>query len=90
MKPRIAVLLGDPAGIGPELIARLFAQPANRARAELLIIGDRRELETGMKIAQQRFDYDVVEDADAAFEHEGVPSLIDFRLPGDQPFERAA
>ncbi|MGF6605547.1 4-hydroxy-L-threonine phosphate dehydrogenase PdxA [Paraburkholderia sp. WSM4175] len=25
MKPRIAVLLGDPAGIGPELIARLFA-----------------------------------------------------------------
>ncbi|MBC8726251.1 4-hydroxythreonine-4-phosphate dehydrogenase PdxA [Paraburkholderia sp. 31.1] len=89
MKPRIAVLLGDPAGIGPELIARLFAQRANRARAELLIIGDRRELETGMKIAQQRFDYDVVEDAHAAFQREGVPSLIDFRLPGDQAFERA-
>jgi 4-hydroxy-L-threonine phosphate dehydrogenase PdxA len=68
MNPRIAVLLGDPAGIGPELIAGLLSQAANRARAELLIIGDRRELETGMKIANQRFEYRVVENADAAFQ----------------------
>jgi 4-hydroxythreonine-4-phosphate dehydrogenase len=52
MTPRIAVLLGDPAGIGPELIARLLAKPENRARADLLIIGDRRELETGMEIGR--------------------------------------
>ena len=61
MKPRIAVLLGDPAGIGPELIARLLARPENRARADLLIIGDRRELDRGMEIAGERFDYTVVE-----------------------------
>jgi 4-hydroxythreonine-4-phosphate dehydrogenase len=89
MKPRIAALLGDPAGIGPELIARLLAQADNRARAELLIIGDRRELEAGMEIADQRFEYQVVDDADAAFRQAGVPSLIDFRLPDDQPYERA-
>jgi 4-hydroxythreonine-4-phosphate dehydrogenase len=89
MNPRIAVLLGDPAGIGPELIARLLAKAENRARAELLIIGDRRELETGMDIAGQRFEYQVVENADAAFRQAGVPSLIDFRLAGDAPYERA-
>ncbi|MGF6573282.1 4-hydroxythreonine-4-phosphate dehydrogenase [Paraburkholderia sp. GAS333] len=89
MNPRIAVLLGDPAGIGPELIARLLSKPANRARAELLIIGDRRELETGMKIADQRFEYQVVNNAEAAFQQTGVPSLIDFRLTDDEPFERA-
>ena len=27
-KPRIALVLGDPAGIGPELVARLLADPA--------------------------------------------------------------
>jgi 4-hydroxythreonine-4-phosphate dehydrogenase len=89
MKPRIAVLLGDPAGIGPELIARLLARPGNRARADLLIIGDRRELERGMEIAGERFDYTVVDDANAAATDSDVPSLIDFRLPDDAPYERA-
>lgn len=89
MKPRIAVLLGDPAGIGPELIARLIARPENRTQADLLIIGDKRELDRGMEIAQQRFDYRVVEnEADAARDTD-TPSLIDFRLPDDAPYERA-
>jgi 4-hydroxythreonine-4-phosphate dehydrogenase len=88
MKPRIAVLLGDPAGIGPELIARLLARPENRARADLLIIGDRRELEKGMEIAGQRFDYTLVDDAKSAATNTAVPSLIDFRLPDDAPYER--
>jgi 4-hydroxythreonine-4-phosphate dehydrogenase len=89
MKPRIAVLLGDPAGIGPELIARLLAKPENRARADLLIIGDQRELEAGMKIAGTRFDYTVVDREDAAATGTDVPSLIDFRLADDTPYERA-
>jgi 4-hydroxythreonine-4-phosphate dehydrogenase len=88
MKPRIAVLLGDPAGIGPELIARLLARPENRARADLLIIGDRRELDRGMEIAGQRFDYTLVDDAKSAATNTDVPSLIDFRLPDDAPYER--
>ncbi|SAL38013.1 4-hydroxythreonine-4-phosphate dehydrogenase PdxA [Caballeronia telluris] len=88
MKPRIAVLLGDPAGIGPELIARLVAKPENRARADLLVIGDRRELEKGMEIAGQRFDYTLVDDAKSAATNTDVPSLIDFRLPDDAPYER--
>ncbi|MDR5799659.1 4-hydroxythreonine-4-phosphate dehydrogenase PdxA [Caballeronia sp. LP006] len=89
MKPRIAVLLGDPAGIGPELIARLVARPENRKRADLLIIGDRRELDRGMEIARQRFDYTVVNDEAAAARDTDVPSLIDFRLPDDAPYEPA-
>jgi 4-hydroxythreonine-4-phosphate dehydrogenase len=88
MKPRIAVLLGDPAGIGPELIARLLARPENRARADLLIICDRRELDRGMEIAGQRFDYTLVDDAKSAATNTDVPSLIDFRLPDDAPYER--
>lgn len=30
-KPVIALTLGDPAGIGPELIARLLARPSGAA-----------------------------------------------------------
>ncbi|MET3227895.1 UNVERIFIED_ORG: 4-hydroxythreonine-4-phosphate dehydrogenase [Burkholderia sp. 1263] len=89
MKPRIAVLLGDPAGIGPELIARLLAQPDNRERAELLLIADRRELDEGMRIAGVEFPYTVAADAQSARFAEGVPALIDFRLPDDVPYARA-
>ena len=53
MIPRVALLLGDPAGVGPELVAKLLADPAS-GQAEITIVGDRRELEAGMKIAGTR------------------------------------
>ena len=39
-RPIVAVLLGDPSGIGPELAVRLLAKPANLARADVAILGD--------------------------------------------------
>ena len=53
--PRLAVVLGDPAGIGPEIAAKLLAEPANQAQATVLLVGDRAELEEGMRIAGARF-----------------------------------
>ncbi|MEO8129495.1 MAG: 4-hydroxythreonine-4-phosphate dehydrogenase PdxA [Bryobacteraceae bacterium] len=44
MKPRIGLLLGDPSGIGPELIAKLLSSRETRAQAEILVIGDQRLL----------------------------------------------
>ena len=51
MKPRIGLLLGDPTGIGPELIAKLLAHPETLAQAEVLVIGDRRLYQRGIGIA---------------------------------------
>jgi len=39
-KPVVALTLGDPAGIGPELIARLLAQPATTALGNVVLVGD--------------------------------------------------
>lgn len=38
--PRVALTLGDLSGIGPELACRLLADPANRARAQILVLAD--------------------------------------------------
>ncbi len=38
--PVVALTLGDPAGIGPELIARLLAQTDATAHANLVLVGD--------------------------------------------------
>ena len=40
MKPRIGLLAGDPSGIGPEIAAKLLAEPETLARAEIVAIGD--------------------------------------------------
>jgi 4-hydroxythreonine-4-phosphate dehydrogenase len=39
-KPRIAVLLGDPSGIGPEVAGKVLAMPETLQRASVLVIGD--------------------------------------------------
>lgn len=40
LRPVVALTLGDPAGIGPELIARLLALSATHERANVVLIGD--------------------------------------------------
>ena len=55
-KPRIAVLLGDPSGIGPEMAVKLLARAANRDAAELLLIADPAVLASGEEIAGERLD----------------------------------
>lgn len=50
-KPRLAVIPGDPSGIGPELIAKLLHEPPTLARADIVLIGDRHVFERGAEQA---------------------------------------
>ena len=44
-RPKIALFTGDPAGIGPELVGKLLADPATLERAEIALIGQRGQVE---------------------------------------------
>lgn len=87
--PRLAVILGDPAGIGPELIARLLADEAARNRAEIVIIADKAETERGMDIAGMRFPYKEIDTLDSLPFVAGTPLLYNFRGGVTSEFERA-
>jgi 4-hydroxythreonine-4-phosphate dehydrogenase len=50
-KPRIGVLLGDPTGIGPELVGKLLVLPETSDAAEAVIIGDRHVYRRGAEVA---------------------------------------
>ncbi|SDP50391.1 4-hydroxythreonine-4-phosphate dehydrogenase PdxA [Afipia sp. GAS231] len=50
-RPVIALAMGDPAGISPELTAKLTCLDEVRAVARLLVIGDRRVFDEGARIA---------------------------------------
>lgn len=87
-KPRIAMLLGDPAGIGPELIARLLSDAAANA-ADVLVIADKAEFENGMQIAGSRIDYVEINNLNEIDFSSGKPLLYDYRGDTQAPFERA-
>src|SRR3954454_8433412 len=65
-KPRIAVTLGDPAGIGPELVARLLADPSTAEKADIVLISDERELADAQADAGVEFTCGELHDNGAA------------------------
>ena len=44
-RPRLALTLGDPSGIGPELVMKLLADPATSARADVYLLAGENEVE---------------------------------------------
>ncbi len=50
-QPVVAVTLGDPAGIGPELVARLLARRETLAAANVVLVGDPWLWADGQKVA---------------------------------------
>ena len=51
-RPLIAVTLGDPAGIGPEIVARVVTDARVRKAARLVIIGPAKYLPEGLRMVQ--------------------------------------
>lgn len=60
-KPLIALAMGDPAGISPELTAKLVVQDDIRARGRIVVIGDRRIFDEGARVAGVQPDLKMVE-----------------------------
>lgn len=58
-RPLIALAMGDPAGISPELTARVVALPEIRDAAELVVIGDARVFAAGARTAQVESDVEL-------------------------------
>ncbi len=77
VQPTIAFALGDPAGISPELSARLIADAGIRVKARLVVFGDRRILEMGAAVAGVDVDVHVVTSEDAIPADAAGPILVD-------------
>ncbi|NVO24755.1 4-hydroxythreonine-4-phosphate dehydrogenase PdxA [Donghicola mangrovi] len=50
-KPRIAIIPGDPSGIGPELIAKLLNEPGVTEAADIVLVGDQHVWNQGARQA---------------------------------------
>ena len=86
-RPTIAITMGDPAGIGPEVIMKALAKPETRAICNALVIGDANRLRKAGKIVGERLEIDALRDADDANFASGAVQCLDLNLvPDDLPF----
>ena len=77
MKPTIALVQGNAAGVGPELMTRLLALEEVRGLANVLVVSDARMFRAGCDVTGIESpvrEISAVEDADYT---EGVPNLLD-------------
>jgi 4-hydroxythreonine-4-phosphate dehydrogenase len=85
--PLIAVTMGDPAGIGPEIIARTFAEEGFRNDSRAFVVGDPAMLERAARLLDLPLRVNVIrEPEEAAFEVGAVDVLAVGELPKDLPF----
>lgn len=84
-RPRIAVLLGDPSGIGPEMAVKLLARPSNIAVADVLLIADPMALASGERIAGTPLALHPCADLDALRFVPGQASVLACDRLGGQP-----
>ena len=62
-KINIAILLGDPSGIGPELVSKLLSEDITN-KANIIVIGEKNILENGNRITNQSNDLKLVNEFD--------------------------
>ncbi len=88
-KPTIALLIGDPAGIGPELVARLLAIEEVYRKANIFLIADKDEFRKGQRIAGLHVAVSEVDSFEKADFSSGRPVLCDYRSPVKGQFAEA-
>lgn len=76
-KPLIAVPIGDPAGVGPEIVAMAFADEKVMAAARCIAVGDKKIMEQAVKITGTDLTIHAVNGPEEGRYEPGVLNLID-------------
>ena len=78
-RPNIALTLGDPAGIGPEIILKAMSNATLLSRCRLIVLGDKRILKRAQKwINISTLDIEVVNTPQEGTYRSGILTLLDF------------
>lgn len=86
-KPYIAVPIGDPAGVGPEIVAKAVASKEVFNVAKTVVIGDKKVMEQAIRISEVDLKINVINEPDEGDYSEGVLNLIDLDNINIEDFE---
>ena len=83
-KKKIALLLGDPSGIGPELVSKLLAEEITN-KANIIVIGEKTIFEEGNKISGKSQNLKFVERFDQINFESGDKFFLDISNGKNRP-----
>lgn len=90
-KPRIAITMGDGAGIGPEIIMKSLAHQSLYDRCHPFVIGDAKILERANDIVQTNITVRRIQSVEEAKFEYGTVDCIDLNLlPADLPIGKVS
>ncbi len=73
-QPRLIMTLGDPSGIGPEVVLKALSNPAFEQKADISVIGDRTHLQTTYRQLKAT-------DPNLRLRHPDTLTFIDIEVP---------
>ena len=77
MRPLIAIPIGDPAGIGPEIVVKAIINKDVLQAARCVVIGDKNIIEGAIGFTKVPLKINVIEHPEDGIYEEGVLNLID-------------
>ena len=86
-KPVIVVPIGDPAGIGPEIVAKALSKPEVADSANVIVVGDRQVMERAVALVGSRLTIRLISGPSEAVFGPGIMNLIDLNNIDQSIFE---
>ncbi len=77
MKPLVAIPIGDPAGVGPEITVKALALKEIFDAARCVVVGDKKIIENAVKITGTNLSVNVIDEPENGDYSEGVVNVID-------------
>lgn len=77
MKPLIAIPMGDPAGIGPEIVVKALANKEVFEAARCVVVGDRKIIEDAIHFTESKLTVNLIQRPEEGDYREEILNLID-------------
>lgn len=87
MKPVISITMGDPSGIGAEVIAKSLSEPATRELGSFIIVGDAFVFEKAFVLTGADFEYKIIGQTEKIEFNERNILLLDLKNVNAKNFE---
>ena len=77
MKTKIAIPMGDPAGVGPEIVVKTAVSKEILDLCDLVVIGDKKVLEKAIEICQVDLKIHTIKNVEEGKYEKGILNIID-------------
>ena len=77
MKTKIAIPMGDPAGVGPEIVVKTAVSKEILDLCDLVVIGDKKVLEKAIEICQVNLKIHTINNVEEGKYEKGILNVID-------------